>query len=449
MLLAGLSNIGGLVMNCAADVWAKVMDLMENELGMSATTLATWFDDVNAVSLTNTKLVLVTPAQFKKEIILNHHAAKIREALKLLFSADMDFEIYAEEEISTDHIQRVQDEASEDEYSFERFVVGDSNKFAHAAAKAVANTPGQTYNPLLIYGGSGLGKTHLLKAIASVIRKNNPDSKVVYVKGDDFTNELIDAIQTGTIPDFRNKYRISDALLVDDIQFIAGKASTQEEFFHTFNTLYEDKKQIVLTSDRLPMEMVTLEERLRTRFEWGLMADIQPPNFETRMAIISLKANRLGLQLEQKHKEIIANNVTANVRQIEGTVKKILAYRDLLSDTITQDTIERAIKDMFMENRNQIPTPDIIIKEVCKYYQTDPNAITGKNRSKDTVLPRQVAMYLIREITSLSYPDIGKHFGNRDHTTVMHAVNKVDSQMKQQDDFRSVIKDIRNNILES
>jgi len=436
-------------MNNASDVWAKILSIMEHELGMSQTTVSTWFDDLTAVSLSNNNLILVTPAKFKKEIILNHHAAKIREALKLLFSVDMDFEIYAEEEISTDHIKTVQDEANEDEYSFERFVVGDSNKFAHAAAKAVANAPGETYNPLLIYGESGLGKTHLLKAIVNVIKKNNPNAKVAYIKGDDFTNELIDAIQSGTVQEFRNKYRETDALLVDDIQFIAGKISTQEEFFHTFNTLHEAKKQIVLTSDRLPKEMVALEERLRTRFEWGLMADIQPPNFETRMAIISLKANRLGLQLEQKYKEIIANNVTANVRQIEGTVKKILAYRDLLSDSITQETVERAIKDMFMENRNQIPTPELIIKEVSKYYQIEPSALVGKNRSKETVIPRQVAIYLVREITNMSYPDIGKHFGGRDHTTAMHAHKKMEAEMEKQDSLNKIIKDIRNNILGS
>ncbi len=436
-------------MNNAADVWAKIISIMKNELGMSQVAIDTWFDDLTAVSLSNDKLILVTPAKIKKTMILAHHSEKIREALKLLFSADMDFEIYAEEEISTDHIKNAQTEASEDEYSFERFVVGDSNKFAHAAAKAVANSPGQTYNPLLIYGESGLGKTHLLKAIGNVIKKNTPGAQVMYIKGDDFTNELIEAIQSGKVQDFRNKYRETDALLVDDIQFIAGKISTQEEFFHTFNTLHEANKQIVLTSDRLPKEMVALEERLRTRFEWGLMADIQPPNFETRMAIISLKANRLGLQLEQKYKEIIANNVTANVRQIEGTVKKILAYRDLLSDSITQETVERAIKDMFMENRNQIPTPEIIIKEVSKYYQVEPSTLVGKNRSKETVIPRQIAIYLVREITNMSYPDIGKHFGGRDHTTAMHAHKKMEAEMEKQDSLNKIIKDIRNNILGS
>lgn len=435
-------------MNSAADVWAKVLTILKNDLGMSETTLSTWFDDATAVSLTGDKLVLVTPAKFKKEVILNHHADKIREALKLLFSVDMQFDIYAEEEISTDHLEETLDDDT-DEYSFERFVVGSSNKFAHAAAMAVATAPGSVYNPLLIYGGSGLGKTHLLNAIAGTIHKSDPSANVVYVKGEHFTNELIECIQNGTVPSFRNKYRNSDLLLVDDIQFIAGKTSTQEEFFHTFNALYEAKKQIVLTSDRPPIEMATLEDRLRGRFEWGLMADIQPPDYETRMAIISLKANRLGLDLPLELKEIIANSITSNVRQIEGTVKKILAYRDLLSNKITSETVEKAIKDMFMENPGLNPTPEIIIREVSKFYQIDEASLVGKNRSKDTVLPRQVAMYLIRELTNLSFPDIGRSFGGRDHTTVMHSVNKIEAQVKKQDDFKNQIKDIRNNIIGS
>ena len=434
-------------MNSAADVWAKVLLILENDIGMSTTTINTWFNDINAVSLSSDKLVLVTPEKFKKGFILDTYSDKIHEALKLLFSVDIKFDLYAEEEISSDRIEKAPS-VSEDEYSFERFVVGDSNKFAHAAAKAVANSPASVYNPLLIYGGSGLGKTHLLNAISGTIHKNDPNANVVYVNGEIFTNELIESIQNGTISNFRNKYRNSDLLLVDDIQFIAGKERTQEEFFHTFNALYDANKQIVLTSDRLPMEMTTLEERLRTRFEWGLMADIQPPDYETRMAIISLKATRLGLNIPQELKSLIANSVTSNVRQIEGTVKKILAYRDLLSTEITQETVERAISDMFMENPGLNPTPEIIVSEVSKFYQIPESEIIGKNRSKETVLPRQVSMYLIRDLVKTSFPDIGKFFG-RDHTTVMHSVNKIEEQIKKNDDFKNKIRDIKNNIIGS
>ena len=434
-------------MNNASDVWSKLLDIMETSLGVAKPIIDTWFNDMYAASFSNEKLTLVTKAPFKKGIILAHHADKIRQALNLLFSEDFDFEILTEEELNSKDIELIDAPESDDEYSFERFIVGNSNKFAHAAAKAVANSPGMTYNPLLIYGDSGLGKTHLLKAIGAVITKSNPKAKVVYIKGDEFTNELISAIQSGTIQQFRNKYRETDALLVDDIQFIAGKASTQEEFFHTFNTLHEAKKQIVLTSDRLPKEMVTLEERLRTRFEWGLMADIQPPDFETRMAIINLKTNRVGLQLDQKYKEIIANNVTSNVRQIEGTVNKILAYKNLLSDSISQDTVERAIKDLFMEERNRIPTPEIVINEVAKYYQLEPSSIIGKGRTNEVTLARHIAMYLVREIINLSFSDIGKHFGDRDHTTVMNGYNKINDEMKKQGAINKIVKDFKNNIL--
>lgn len=435
-------------MNSAADVWTKVLFIMENELGMSSTTISTWFDDAKALSLKNETFILETPAKFKKDIILNHHADKIKEALFKLFSSQITLEVYSEDEIPPESKISEQECPEEDEYTFDSFVIGESNKFAHAAAKAVAHAPAKSYNPLLIYGGSGLGKTHLLYAIAGTINSQLPNSKVTYVKGDDFTNEMIEALEKRTIPNFRDKYRNSDLLLVDDIQFIAGKDRTQEEFFHTFNALYESKKQIVLTSDRLPMEMTTLEERLRTRFEWGLMADIQPPDFETRMAIISVKSSRLGLRLPQHFKEIIANNVTSNVRQLEGTVKKILAYKDLLSNQITQEIVEKAIKDVFLENPGLNPTPDLIISAVSKYFQTDTATLVGKNRSRVYVVPRQIAMYLIREILNMSFPEIAKIF-NKDHTTVLYSINRITDQLAEKEDLKNQIRDIRCNILDT
>lgn len=429
-------------MNSAADVWAKILSIMSEQMNMSETTISTWFDDANAVSLTSEKLVLATSAKWKKNMILVLYKDKILEALKILFSVDMGLEVYAEDEISSEPSKKVVDT---DEFSFERFIVGDSNEFAHAAAKAAAESPAAVYNPLLIYGGPGLGKTHLLNAIAGTTKKNNPNANVVYVNAELFTNELIECISNGDVSSFRNKYRNSDLLLVDDIQFIAGKERTQEEFFHTFNALYDAKKQIVLTSDRLPKEMSTLEERLRTRFEAGLMADIQPPDYETRMAIISLKANRLGLNLPQELKELIANSITSNVRQLEGTVKKILAYRDLLSVEITKETVEKAISDMFMENPGLNPTPDMIISEVSKFYQVEEDEIKGKNRSKNIVLARQISMYLIRIMLNASFPDVAAIF-DCDHTTVMHSYNKISDQCKQNEEFKKNIKDIKNNI---
>ena len=314
-------------MNPAADVWDKVLVLMQPE--MTATTMNTWFDDTTAVALEDDRFVLYSPTRFKRDIIASRYVTKIQAALRELFSLDMEVTILTEDELTQyQHPPEKNDffPGTED-YTFERFVVGSSNKFAHAAARAVADNPGQSYNPLFIYGESGLGKTHLLYAIAHTIHRKHPDYKVVYIKGDTFTNELIQAIREGRNAEFREKYRGADVFLMDDVQFIAGRDSTQEEMFHTFNTLYELKKQIVFTSDRPPKEMLRLEERLKTRFEWGLLADIQPPDYETRMAIIKNKAIRMGVELPEFLLQLIAENITANVRQIEGTVNKIMAYQ--------------------------------------------------------------------------------------------------------------------------
>ncbi len=434
-------------MNNATDVWASVIEIMRNDLGMSGTTISTWFNDTRAVSLENDTLLLVTPADFKRDVILRLHSDKIEQALLALFSAPMKFSLLTEAEFAETPKKNEAAPYESEEFSFESFVVGESNKFAHAAARAVATAPASSYNPLLIYGGSGLGKTHLLYAIAGTIRKTDPKKKITYVKGEEFTNELIAALGNRTLVEFRDKYRNSDILLVDDIQFIAGKNSTQEEFFHTFNALYESKRQIVLTSDRLPMDMPTLEERLRTRFEWGLMADIQPPDFETRMAIVSLKASKLGLNLSVGQKEIIANNVTANVRQLEGTVNKLLAYRDLLSEDINLETTERAIRDIFAENPWINPTPDFIVKAVAKYFETDTDSLLSKNRSKEFIIPRQIAMYMVREMTTLSFPQIGKFFG-KDHTTIMHATKTLEEKIKTDNDLKTQLQDVRNSILD-
>ena len=325
-------------------------------------------------------------------------------------------------------------------------MVGPSNRFAHSAAIAVSKTPGQVYNPLFIYGPPGVGKTHLLYAIANGIRKQNPSANIVYIKGDQFTNELIAAIQSGKNIEFRSKYREADLFLVDDIQFIAGKESTQEEFFHTFNKLYEEHKQIVLTSDRKPDDMLTLEDRLRSRFLWGLTADINPPDYETRVAILKNKAQQLGLSLDDDVCNYIAINITNNVRQIEGTVKKILAYRDLNNMPLDLPNISRAIDDMFKSEGNALPTPSLIISQVCKFYNVDEAILRSTKKSKGVAEPRQIAMYLIRKLTNLSLPDIGREFA-RDHTTVIYAVDKITNALKNGDtNLQNNIRDITANI---
>ena len=435
-------------MNPAADIWAKVLALMQNE--MTTTTINTWFDDTTAVELEGDRFVLYSPTRFKRDIIATRYVSKIQTALRDLFSCDMEVTVLTEGEL--DQYQQEPEKndffPGTEEYTFERFVVGSSNKFAHAAARAVADNPGQSYNPLFIYGESGLGKTHLLYAIAHTIHKNHPDYKVVYIKGDTFTNELIQAIREGRNAEFREKYRGADVFLMDDVQFIAGRDSTQEEMFHTFNTLYELKKQIVFTSDRPPKEMLRLEDRLKTRFEWGLLADIQPPDYETRMAIIKNKAIRMGVELPEEVLIYVAENITSNVRQIEGTVKKILAFRDLLGSNVDASSVTRAVRDMFKETSDILPTAEVIIEEVGKFYDIDPNAIRGQGRTKATSWARHIAIYLTRHMTKLSLKDIGKEFDNRDHTTILHSIDRVEKQCKTDPETNEVIKDIRSNINE-
>lgn len=434
-------------MYSSAYVWAKILGHMENRL--TAPVVSTWFDEVEVVELTDTRLVLYSSSDYRKDIILSRCAGYIQDAMQDLFQKNVELVVFGEEEMEA-YRQRGTKKPKfiefNPQFTFDRFVVGSSNRFAHAAALAVANNPAETYNPLFIYGPSGLGKTHLLYAIANQIQREHPDYNIVYIKGDQFTNELIDAVRSGKNFEFRDKYRNADLFLMDDIQFIAGKDATQEEFFHTFNSLYENKRQIVLTSDRVPGDMVRLEDRLRTRFEWGLIVDVQPPDYETRFIITREKALELGIELPQDVVDYISENITNNVRQIEGTVKKIKAYHDLTGMPLDITNVSRAIKDMYKGKTQAIPTPDLIISEVCRFYSIDESTLRSTLKNKGTAEARQVAMYLIRKLTNLSLPDIAKEFG-KNHTTVLYALKKVEQELPNSSNgLQDNIRDITSNI---
>jgi chromosomal replication initiator protein len=324
-------------------------------------------------------------------------------------------------------------------YTFDNFVVGASNRLAHAASLAVAENPAQAYNPLFLYGGVGLGKTHLLHAIGGMCKSQ--DLQVLYVSSEEFTNDLIHAIRTHTTQAFREKYRRIDILLIDDIQFIAGKESTQEEFFHTFNTLHGQNKQLVISSDRPPKAMVTLEERLRSRFEWGLTADIQPPDLETRLAILRSKADRAGYRMQHDILEMIAKRVQSNIRELEGALTRIAAFADLTGLPVTSQLVETALADLLP--RRTEAQPDEVIRKVADVFGVTFERILGRDRSREVALPRQIAMYLLREEAKISLPQIGKALGGRDHTTIMYGCDKIADLLERDDRLRRQIIDIR------
>ncbi len=421
------------------DILTYLLDILSRD--MPASVLNAWFDDAEILSLTEDTLTLLTSTELKRGIILSRYSKPVTDALFELFGTPMKLEVTLERTAPSK-----QDSCGIREFGFENFVVGDSNKFAAAAAKAVAESPGQAYNPLFIYGGSGLGKTHLLYAIMNFIRASHPEYQMRVFSAELFTNDLVNALQNKKTHEFHDKYRSADLLLVDDIQFIGGRNFSQEEFFHTFNTLYDAGHQIVLTSDRPPKEVPALEDRLRTRFESGLIVDIQPPDFETRMAIVKSKAQRMGLLLPDDVVLYLATSVTANVRQLEGTVKKIVAWRDLLHSPVDVTTAEKAIADLMRENPGLNPTPDMIISEVSAFYGVEERDILGKNRQADIVTARQICMYLVRSLTSMSLKEIGTKVFRRDHTTVMYAVEKVEEMRGTDDAFDKTINLLMENI---
>ena len=433
-------------MNAVQDIWEEILKILSGQL--SPTAINTWFSDCEPIELENNCLVLQAGSSFKKKMIAERFSTFIKNALKELFyDTDFDLVILTEEELSDYQNEKKEENALPEMagYPFDRFIVGNSNRFAHAAALAVANKPGETYNPLFIYGNSGLGKTHLLMAIGQAIHEKNPKASIAYLKGDEFTNQMVKSIKEGSAEEFRTRYRNVDLFLVDDIQFIAGKQQTQNEFFHTFNNIYEAGHQIVITSDRPPLEMSLLDDRLRTRFEGGLMADIQPPDLETRMAIIRNKAAQLGLLLSDEAVQFIASKVTANIRQLEGVIKKITAYKEILNEEITLEKIKEIIGDI-IKDVPDVPKPDVIIRQTALYYSQKEEDLRGQSRSKNTTMARQMAMYLMRSLTNLSLQDIGAEFDGRNHATVLSSIRKIEDMMAKDPEIAAVVRDISSNI---
>ncbi len=418
--------------------------------------VSTFFEEAEALAVESNRLIVKVPTDLVRSVLEQRFAVDVADIISDIAGQRMRVEFlsdpaqYKKYEQNKNHLP-----TGYSGYTFDSFIVGNSNKLAHAAAMAVANGLSQPdgapnaasaiYNPLFIYGQSGLGKTHLLYAMMEMITTHRFDKKVIYIKGDEFTNQLVRAIEDKNVPAFRDKYRGADLLLVDDIQFIAGKERTQEEFFHTFNHLYEAGKQIVLTSDRPPKEMATLQERLSTRFEWGLLTDIQPPDLETRMALVNVKASNLGVQLPADVTEYIASCITSNVRQLEGAVKKLAALHSIMNIPIDIDLAQRAIKDIFKESPGLNPTPQLILEEVSSFTGVAKDKILGKSKSKDIVRARQIMIYLITQMTDLSLPAIGRFIG-RDHTTALYARDKIAEEIQSDAGLDATIKDLMKNI---
>ena len=436
-------------MNSIQDIWNGIMEILSGKL--TPVSIKTWFDDCVPIELKDGTLVIHTTTPFKRDILHSRFENEIKDALREMFSCDFELLILAGDELDDYRKEQEDQKKAElslpemDGYTFENFIVGKSNEYAYAAAKGVVKNPGsRVYNPLFIYGNSGLGKTHLLCAIGTAIHENQPDARIAFVKGDDFTNQMVRSIKEGTADEFRQKYRGVDLFLVDDIQFIAGKEATQEEFFHTFNSIYESGHQIVITSDRPPIDMLRLDDRLRTRFEGGMMADVQPPDVETRMAIIRNKAGLLGMQLSDDIVSYIAQKITANVRQIEGVINRLTAFRDLTGDEISREMVDKAIRDVIRDGVF-VPTPDAILSETARYFQVTSDDVKGISRQKNIVTARHITSYLIRNLTNLSLPGIGT-FLNRDHATVLASIRKIENQIKSDKELSDTIRDITSNI---
>lgn len=450
----------------AAEVWQKTQWYAQQ--GMDAPVFQRWVQPLKVRDFVNGHLTLLVPDDFFKSWVSDHYINLLRKSLSqalenseniqvtLEVAAGGDF--YAASPVTTQKAPNMPtpqepqviaqptnfsgfasgEIALNVKYTFDSFVVGPSNRFAHAASMAVAEAPAKSYNPLFIYGPVGLGKTHLMQAIGHETLKRYPASRVLYITSEKFTNQLINAIKTGTTLKFREKFRSVDCLLIDDIHFIAGKEATMEEFFHTFNSLYDSHKQIVVSSDKPPKDISNLEERLVSRFEWGLVTDIQAPDFETRTAILRKKAEREGILIPDEVTFFIADKIKSNIRELEGALIRVVAYSKLVGKEVDETVAHEVLKDLIVENQKKI-TVDLIQRKVAEYFEIRPSDMTAKRRSKSVAYPRHIAMYLCREMTGLSFPELGEHFGGRDHTTILHACDKIKKDLKKDQKTKAML----------
>ena len=429
-------------------LWDQTCALLSRE--MPFVSYSTWVDGNMVPGILEDDTLFITVKMERMiSMIQNKYADLIERKLSEAAGQPMRIMLLTKDEMEAKIAPTRKPEATDNDprlnpkYTFESFVVGNANRFAHAAALAVAESPGEAYNPLFIYGGVGLGKTHLMQAIGHFIHQTDPKKKILYMTSESFTNELISAIQQKNTYEFRDRIRKVDVLMVDDIQFIAGRESTQQEFFNTFNELHNENKQIILTSDKPPKDIQRLEERLSSRFEWGLVADIQRPDVDTRVAILREKTVQEGIEVPDEVLQLIAGKIDSNIRELEGCLTRLVAYSTLVKEPITLDLCEQALKEVFDSRRHKQITAELIMQTVSDYYGLTLEDMTGPTRKREITVPRQIAMYLTREMTGMSLPQIGNVFGGRDHTTVLHSCKTVEANMRASNDIRAVVEDIK------
>ena len=438
--------------NEANELLTKAKELLKN--ATTKISYETWIKNLETKSPDNGNIVLVASSSFQKEAIYSRYKDLLTNTFNFITNKDCNISIVSQDEIEQDDSTSPSLGSSygnsnptlNPKYTFDTFVVGNNNRFAHAAALAVAEAPSTSYNPLFLYGGVGLGKTHLMHAIGNAILRKNRDANILYVTSEKFTNQLINSIKDNSNEQFRNKYRNIDVLLIDDIQFIAGKERVQEEFFHTFNSLHENGNQIILSSDRPPKDIPLLEDRLKSRFEWGLIADIQSPDYETRLAILRKKAQLDNINISDDILSNIATKIDTNIRELEGTLNKLIAKASLTNSPITAEMAEKAINDIIAQ-QEKIFSAEFVQDTVAKYFNIDVKDIRGSKRNNEVAFPRQIAMFLCRKVAQMSLPQIGKDFGKRDHTTVMHACNKIEQEIKDNLNTKLIVDSIESLLL--